>query len=369
MKKLYLILFLFVAISFSSCKVGRFFIYNFADINDHKKFPKRAIEKPNVPFQFHYNLKEPIVKKITLNKKGKETTYTFDEYLALNETVAFLVIRKDTIIYEKYFDGYNQESIVPSFSMAKSVIATLIGCAIDDGYIQSVNEPITNYLPELKKNGLDNVSINDLLNMKSGIAFNESYYNPFGHAASFYYGRNLRKDVSKLTLNKNHQKTYSYSSGDSQILGLVLEASLKNKNISKYLQEKIWHPLGMQSDASWSLDKKNGVEKTFCCLNAVALDYAKLGRLYLHNGNWNDKQIISKNWVEKTTLEENNESGVGFYQNHWWIANQKTRSFYAQGILGQYIYVDPKSEIIIVRLGRKSGKYANWVSVFEQLAK
>lgn len=353
----------------TSCKLGRFVIYNFADINDHKKFPKRDIEKSDEPFKFHYNLRDQIAKTVTLNVKGKEKIYSFDEYLELNKTVAFVVIRKDTVIYEKYFDGYDKEKIVPSFSMAKSVISMLIGCAIDDGLIKSVDEPITNYLPELKENGFEKVTISHLLNMTSGIEFNESYYNPFGNAASVYYGRNLKKEISKLKLEKNHNNSFSYSSGDSQILGLILESSLKGKKISEYLEEKIWKPIGMEYDASWSLDKKDGVEKTFCCLNSVALDYAKLGRLFLNNGNWNGKQIISKEWVEKTTKSENNLSGVWYYQNHWWISNKQDMSYNAQGILGQYIYVNPKTETIIVRLGKNYGKYSNWDSVFESIAK
>lgn len=354
---------------FTSCKLGRFVVYNFADINDHKKFPKREIAKPVESFHFEYNKRDEIAKNITLTVKGKKKIYSFDEYLELNKTVAFVVIRKDTVIYEKYFDGYDKEKIVPSFSMAKSVTSILIGCAIDDGYIKSVDEPITNYLPELKKNGFEKVTISHLLNMTSGIEFNESYYNPFGNAASVYYGRNLKKEISKLKLEKNHNHSFSYSSGDSQILGLILESSLKGKKISEYLEEKIWKPLGMEYDASWSLDKKDGVEKTFCCLNSVAIDYAKLGRLFLNNGNWNGKQIISKEWVEKTTKSKNNLSGVWYYQNHWWISNKDDMSFYAQGILGQYIYVNPKTETIIIRLGRNYGKYSNWNKIFESIAK
>jgi len=369
MTKKSILLLLLTIFFISSCKLGRFVIYNFADINDHKKFPKRDIEKPDKPFNFEYKVRDQIAKKVTLNIKGKEKVYTFDEYLEINKTVAFLVIRKDTVIYEKYFDGYDKEKVVPSFSMAKSVISMLIGCAIDDGFIKSVDEPITNYLPELKKNGFEKVTISNLLNMTSGIKFNESYYNPFGNAASIYYGRNLKKEISKLKLEEGNINTFSYSSGDSQILGLVLEASLKGRKISEYLEEKIWKPLGMEYNASWSLDKKGGVEKTFCCLNSVAIDYAKLGRLFLNNGNWNGKQIISKEWVEKTSKSENNLSGVSYYQNQWWIADKDEMSYFAQGILGQYIYVNPKNETIIVRLGRDYGKQSNWKSIFKTISK
>jgi CubicO group peptidase (beta-lactamase class C family) len=365
-----LILILFLLLTISSCKVGRFFIYNFADINDHKKFPKRDIEKSNLPFYFHHKINPNYASsKISIPTNGKNKNYLFEDYLKINNTVAFIIIKKDTIVYEKYFDGYDKESIVPSFSMAKSVVSMLIGCAIDDGLIQSIDEPITNYLPEFKKNGFEKVTISHLLNMTSGINFNESYYNPFGNAASIYYGRNLKKEMLKLKLNPKNTNSFSYSSGDTQLLGLILEASLKGKKISNYLEEKIWKPIGMEYNASWSLDKKNGLEKTFCCLNSVALDYAKLGRLYLKKGNWNGKQILSSEWIEKTTKSENNKSGVWYYQNHWWISDKEEMSFRAEGILGQYIYVNPKTETIIIRLGRNSGKNVGWNSIFNQLAK
>lgn len=365
-----LILILFLLLTISSCKVGRFFIYNFADINDHKKFPKREIEKSNLPFYFHYKINPNYASsKISIPNNGKNKNYLFEDYLKINNTVAFIIIKKDTIVYEKYFDGYDKESIVPSFSMAKSVVSMLIGCAIDDGLIQSIDEPITNYLPEFKKNGFEKVTISHLLNMTSGINFNESYYNPFGNAASIYYGRNLKKEMLKLKLNPNNTNSFSYSSGDTQLLGLILESSLKGKKISNYLEEKIWKPIGMEYNASWSLDKKSGLEKTFCCLNSVALDYAKLGRLYLKKGNWNGKQILSKEWIEKTTKSANNRSGVWYYQNHWWISDKEEMSFRAEGILGQYIYVNPKTETIIVRLGRNYGKNVGWNSIFNQLAK
>ena len=176
----------------TSCQLGRFFVYNFADINDHKKFQSRAL----IADTLHYNF-------LTTNygKFPKELNdVPFDKYLEDNKTVAFLIIRNDTIQYEKYFKGYDKQSIVPSFSMAKSVTSILIGCAIDEGLIKSVDEPITNYIPELTNNGFDKVTIKHLLQMTSGIKFNESYVNPFGDAASFYYGLNLRKKMGKMKL-------------------------------------------------------------------------------------------------------------------------------------------------------------------------
>jgi CubicO group peptidase (beta-lactamase class C family) len=349
-----------ISILLTSCQIGRFVFYNFADIKDHKKFPSRAL----IADSLHYHFQTTNSGKFPKELNGVE----FDKYLENNKTVAFLIIRNDTIQYEKYFKGYDKQSIVPSFSMAKSVTSILIGCAIDEGLIKGVDEPITNYIPELKKNGLDKVSIKHLLQMTSGIKFNESYINPFGDAASFYYGLNLRKEIGKMKLKTEPGKKFEYVSGNTQLLGLVLERSLKGKTITSYLQEKLWTPLGMEYDASWSIDKKkNGLEKTFCCLNARARDFAKIGRLYKNKGNWNGKQIVSQKWVEESTKLETADGSASYYQYQWWLPTPN-EDFMAEGILGQFVYVNPSKNLIIVRLGKKEGK-ANWWTIFTSLSK
>jgi CubicO group peptidase (beta-lactamase class C family) len=251
--------------------------------------------------------------------------------------------------------------------MAKSVTSILIGCAIDDGFIKSVEEPITNYIPELSKKGFEKVKIKHLLQMTSGIHFNESYINPFGDAAAFYYGLNLRKKMSKMKLDKEPGKEFNYISGNTQLLGLVLERALKNKTITSYLQDKLWTPLGMEFSGSWSIDrKKDGIEKTFCCLNARARDFAKIGRLYKNKGNWNGKQLISKKWVEESTKLDTSEGSASFYQYSWWLPTP-SQDFMAEGILGQFIYVNPAKDLIIVRLGKNEGD-ADWWNVFTNIA-
>lgn len=342
----------------SSCKVGRFVVYNFADIKDHKKFPNRVIEnKSDTVFNFS---------KTDENIDLNHIKNNFDDYLTKNKTVAFLIIQNDTIKHEKYYNKYNESSIVPSFSMAKSFTSILIGCAIDDKLITSIKEPITKYIPELEDNGFQKVTIEHLLQMISGLDFSESYLNPFGHAASFYYGRNLRKEISKLKLKNEPGEVCEYVSGNTQLLGLILDRALKEKTISKYFEEKVWTPLQMEYNASWSIDKKkNGLEKTFCCVNARAIDFAKIGRLYLNKGNWNGSQIVSKKWVENSTKRDTLNGSARNYQYQWWIPNDKG-DFIAKGILGQFIFVSPSKNLIIVRLGKKYGN-ANWEKLFDEI--
>lgn len=351
----------------SSCKLGRFVVYNFADITDHKIFPKNNIKKGAISFTFYEGINQPPFDSLTVTSKGKKQKIPFETYLKDNKTVAFLIIQNDTIKYEKYLAKYEENSIVASFSMAKSVLSMLIGAALEDGLIQSTDEPITNYLPELRKNGFDKVTIEHLLDMSSGIEFNESYLNPFGQAASIYYGTNLRKEVGKMKLIHEPGTHFSYSSGDTQVLGLVLNTALKGKAIALYLSEKIWQPLGMEYDASWSKDRqKNGVEKTFCCINARARDFAKLGRLFLNKGNWNGQQILSESWVNQSITPDEENGGDGFYENQWWL--KENGAYAAEGILGQYIHVNPEQNMVIVRLGKNYGKTSNWNKVFSLIA-
>lgn len=348
----------------SSCKLGRFVVYNFADIRDYKKFPSRSLVSNETKFRFQSTDNGKYPKSLIVSATD---TIPFDKLLADHKTVAFLIIKNDTIQYEKYFRGYDQESIIPSFSMAKSVTSILIGCAIEDGLMKSVEEPITDYIPELKKNGFEQVSIKHLLQMTSALKFSESYFNPFGEAASFYYGRNLKREISKLKLKGKPGEQFEYNSGNTQLLGLVLERALKTKTVTQYFQEKLWTPLEMEYDGSWSIDKKkDGMEKTFCCINARARDFAKIGRLYLNKGNWNGKQIVSEKWVEESTKVDTTAGSANFYQYQWWLPSE-TGDFMAEGILGQFIYVNPSKNVVIVRMGKNYGK-VEWSDLFRLIA-
>ncbi|MCY4780489.1 serine hydrolase [Sphingobacterium sp. UT-1RO-CII-1] len=362
-RKIQFAFFLLCIVSLQSCKYGRFAYYNFANITDHKIFPARPLHASAAPFVFPEATSPLDSESIYSDSTGK----SFDQVLKDNHSVAFLIIQNDSIQYERYFNKYDEASIVASFSMAKSITSMLIGIAIDDGLIRSVDEPITNYIPEFKANGLENVTIKHLLQMTAGLKFTESYSNPFGDAANYYYGTNLRKALKKVHAETAPGQKFAYKSGETQVLGLVLERALKDRSITSYLDEKVWRPLGMEYDASWSLDrKKEGLEKTFCCLNARARDFAKLGRLYLQKGNWNGQQIVSEQWVKESTKVDTTEGSSWRYQYQWWLPS-KDGDFYADGMLGQYIYVHPEKDLIIVRLGKKRGDI-HWTKFIPELA-
>lgn len=213
---------------FSSCHVARFFYWNFADAKDYKKFPSRTIEKPAQPFTFIEASDGPGLKKPSnITIKGKK--HTFEEALEETGTVAFLIIRNDSLLYEQYFNKYDAASIVPSFSVAKSFVSALMGIAIDEGYIKRVQEPITNYLTELDQQKFGNITIEHVLNMRSGIKYNESYYNPFGDVAKYYYGLNLKKYITKQNIEQAPDQSFHYISLNTQLLALIIEKATGRK--------------------------------------------------------------------------------------------------------------------------------------------
>lgn len=364
----YAFLFTCCALLLSGCTVGRFFMYNFADTKDHRKFPARPLQPSSEPLSYARAQAEFGPKKITYD--GKEQG--FEDFLQEHRTVAFLVIHRDTLKYERYFKGYDEARIHTSFSMAKSVVSMLIGCAIDDGFINAVDQPVTDFIPEMQKNGWDKVTLEHVLQMTSGMDFSESYVNPFGTAAKFYYGRRLVRNTERLKLKREPGTRFEYVSGNTQLLGIVLERALRTKgdqrSVTQYLNDKLWQPLGMVYPSSWSIDRKDeGVEKAFCCINAPARDFAKLGSLYLHKGNWQGEQLVSAEWVERSTRVDTTNGSAQHYQYQWWLPSDEG-DYMAQGILGQFVYVDPSRDLVIVRLGTK---YAGvgWPNIFRNVAK
>jgi CubicO group peptidase (beta-lactamase class C family) len=358
-----LVLLLF-SISLNSCHVGRYFYWNVADVNDMNRFPSQSIKAGNEPFAF---VETPNLKQLESSKlkwKGKELK--LDDFLESTKTTSFLVIKNDSIVYEKYFDGRDKNSISPSFSIAKSFVSALLGCAIQDGYINSIDDKVIEYMPELAKNNFENISLKNLLNMRSGLDYKESYFNPFGEVAKFYYGRNLDRYVHRIKAKGNPGQEYSYQSANTQILSMIIEKQ-SGKTIVEYLQEKIWNRAGMQNDATWNMDSKQHKNtKAFCCINATARDFASFGRLYLYDGTFNSKQIIPENWITETLENptDSKDSQNYPYHFHWRVVNKDV--LFAKGILGQYIYIDRKNKLMILRFG-KTSKKLNWVKLFQEL--
>jgi CubicO group peptidase (beta-lactamase class C family) len=264
-KRIIFLIFLLFCLSFTSCHIARYVYWNYADVSDFKKFPADTIRASLNP---HIVPRSLLQKPLHTPEKIRddEGSGNLNQFLAEHKTLAFIIFRNDTLIYDKYFKGYDKNSVIPSFSVSKSFVSALIGIAISEGTIRNIRQPVTDYLPEMKDPGFHKVTLEDLLTMRSGIKFNEGYKNPFGEAAKFYYGLNLRRYTRKLKVIHTPGSLYEYNSGNVQILGMVLEKAT-GKRLSEYFEEKIWKPMGAMHPATWSVDSKKSREtKAFCCM-------------------------------------------------------------------------------------------------------
>lgn len=350
---------------FTSCHIVRYFYWNFADINDYKKFQSVPVHTGEDHYYFKV-ARNPVDLQLPAGCKGSKPGQGLNDFLKENKSVAFLVIRRDTILYEKYLYGYDSSSVIPSFSVSKTFVSALVGIAIKEGYIKSVEQTVSEFLPDMKDPGFKNVRILDLLNMRSGIKWQEKYASPFALMPKFYYGTNLKRYARNLKIQEPPDLHYNYESVNTFLLGQILEKATGTP-INVYLENKIWKPLGMETDATWSIDsKKHKAVKSFCCLNARTHDFARFGRLYLHKGNWNGNQIVPADWVKQSqTITRDSRDSQGYsYQYQWRIT--PSGQLFAKGVLGQFIFLDPSREIIIVRLGKSTGK-ADWPSLFRDL--
>jgi CubicO group peptidase (beta-lactamase class C family) len=375
------------------------------DINEYKAFPQAKIEAGDDRFHFYEKEKATDWGASPVNVGGSEKL-TVDEFLSKTRTTAFLIIRNDTILFEKYYRGYDRSMISTFFSATKSVTSLLVGIAVDEGLIRSVNDPVTDYLPELKTKDphFQKLAIEHLLNMQAGFRFNESYINPFSDMAQLFYGNNQLGFIEKLKFDHEPGEMYAYNSATTALLGLVLERAV-GIPYAAYLEQKIWRPLGMEYNASMSLDdKKHRSAKSYQGLNATAIDLAKIGRLYLEGGMWNGRRIVSKAWIDRSIIPAvvplEDWKKYKDHQYHWysderacyitdslgayrftdsiaaqtfaqtsafpyytvrkyndrragdyWVVCNLSPQFYAYGIMTQILYVDPEKKYIMVRLG------------------
>jgi len=314
-------------------------------LSDYEVFDNRIIHASKTPKKWDFHEK---YNKITSSK-------TLEDYNSKNHTVAYLIIKNDSILYEKYYDGYSFESKSNSNSMAKSFVSALLNKAVQDGYINSIRQPVIDFFPNLKGPFSKKVTLEDLTSMSSGLDWQEEYYSPFSVTASAYFIDDLSSVILNQKIIEEPGKKYEYLSGATQLLGMVISKAT-GKSLSDYLYESIWDPLGMEQEALWQLDsKKNGMEKAFCCIASNARDFAKFGKLYKDYGKWNNQIIIDSSYVVKSIsprFKESTEYGYGFWLGKW----NENKVFWMQGHLGQYVFVIPEENVIVVRLGHRKGE-------------
>lgn len=280
-------------------------------------------------------------------------------YIDSLHTVAFLVIRHDSILYESYRDGWDDARTSNIYSATKTIVGMLVGIALDEGKIHSLDDPVSRYIPTYNKGKQADVTLRHLLTMSGGMAWDEAYASLFSVTTHGYYGNDLYELVTGLDVVDEPGMQFSYRSGETQLLAFVLEAAT-GETLSQYTERKLWRPMQAERDAYWLLDKENGDEKAFCCFHTTVRDVARFGRLMLHRGRWDNRQLVSEAYMDEmmrpaTYLKDQwGKDSLSYYGLQTWIMNYGGEQIPCmRGMLGQYIFAIPSQNAIVVRLGRK----------------
>ena len=316
-----------------------------AFLDDYHEFDNRTIATGPVKYSWpKHGLYNTTQASDRLEKKHQEMG-----------TIAYVVIKNDSVFYEQYYQGYSDSSNTNSFSMVKSMVSGLLGKSIMNGTIKSLDQPVGDFFPEFSQGLAAQTTVGDLASMSSGTNWDEAYYSPLSITTRAYFDDYLREVILNLKVVDTPGQKFKYASGDTQLLGMVLEKA-NGKTLSQQLTEYFWQPLGAEHDAYWQLDsEESGIEKAYCCLASNALDFARFGKLYKDHGNWMGTQILDSAYVAKSIsprFEDSPQYGYG-----WWMHPHMGHDFFMmKGHLGQYVMVNPTDNLIIVRLGHLHSK-------------
>lgn len=337
-----------LALILSGCTAARTVVHNFADLDDHRIFANRTVAAAGEPSRLGALSRVPGFVSTMKVPDEHGSMRALDEYLDDTRTAAFIVIHRDRIVYERYSRGFNELSPLNSFSIAKSMIATLVGIACAEGRIRSLDATVAEYRPELASTPYGGVTIRSLIAMTSGMVDRPSM---LPGRAQFYYGDDLHAVIAGSVRESSGANGWRYSEADIQVLGFVLESAV-GMSVSAYLAEKLWKPLGMEAPALWALDRPGGAEKAFCCISARARDFARFGRLYLDGGRWNGEQIVPAAWIARSVVPGVRTPDGYTHQHLWWTPQGDEGDYYAYGHNGQYLYVNPAAGVVIVKFSQ-----------------
>lgn len=354
--KLYFITVTIIITTIVSCN-NKSLTYKIPDFYDQYYFDNIRIEKSSSTNNMYRNYINDFDECI-MNKSYKDHL-NLDSFLEENKTLSFIILKNDSILYEKYFYDTLSHPTTPTFSISKSFVSSLLGIAIENGNIKSIDEPITNYIPELQEFG--NITLEMLLNMCSGLNCNGIMKN-----ASIYFSTDLKETIKDYYIEKKPGTEYSYENINTLLLCIAIERAT-NINIATYLENELWKKAGMSHDATWSVDcKENQQVKGFCGINAAPIDLARFGSIYLHNGFYNGEQIVPMKWVKESFTKHNKlKDEDGYYYSYSWRITENN-AYVAVGFMGQYIYVAPAKNLVVVRTGESYDSF-NWIEFIEEM--
>ena len=352
----------FILFFLNSCIPLRSIFLGHPDVKDTHRFKHKELSSDSCfSFQKFINDKDLKVNDWTTDRPRFRSVI---DVIKEHSVRAFVLIQNDTIKVEYYRKGLDEASIHPSYSLAKSFISCLIGIAIDEGHIKNVNQKAHDFIPEILINKYgEQLTLKHLLNHTSGIRFSLS------QDARLYYGKNLDAELEKIEFSYDPGEKQEYLNLNTQLLGIILKRAT-GLSVSAYAQKKLWTSIGMCNPGIWSTDHSD-VEKSFCCLSATALDYAKFGKLYLNKGLWEGKQVFSPQWYNQSIKRDTAQGSSYNYNYSWHIGLKEYNDYMAIGLYKQHIYVYPKKKIIIVLLNDRENKLKaeriNWWFIFRQL--
>ena len=330
--------------------------YTTAFLDDYKKFDNQVIQNGTPqPWPNHkdYNL---VTETSILQKANKDWG-----------TIAYVIIKNDSIWFENYYEGYNKDSKSNSFSMAKSYVSGLLGKAIMEGYIKSLDQPVCDFLPAFCDGEAAKMTVGNLSTMSSGTNWEEAYYSPLSITTRAYFDDDLAKVMNGLKMETTPGEAFKYASGDTQMLAMVIEKAT-DKKLYQYLTESFWDPLGSENATLWQVDSQDhDLVKAYCCIASNAKDFARFGKLYKDHGKWNGQQLLDSAFVAKS-LKPKFDPVYGY---GWWLNTYKGKHYkMMRGHLGQYVIVQPEDNVIIVRLGHQKspdagiGAYTKDISIY-----
>jgi CubicO group peptidase (beta-lactamase class C family) len=342
-----------------------------SNIYTFKIFPQRPVAAGGSVSVLDQGPQTPLPEQVSFSFSGSQYTANVPDLLAQTGTQAFIIVQDDRVVYESYMDGASRDTVFNSFSMAKSFTSVLIGIAVDEGKISSIDDPLIKYVPELQGRGYDALTLRDMLRMSTGIQFKQDADVPvLLHAfqdddSRQYYTENLSKLLFSVQRSDEPVgAAFRYNDYYALLEGLVLDR-VTGETVAQYTQYKLWQPMAMEYPAAWGVDSTaDGLEKTNTALNARAIDFARIGLMFLHNGRWNGQQIVSQDWVTQSTTPDPTDQRAwlnsawwprngGYYKYHWWgLTNPDgTYDYMAFGKDGQWLYVSPSTNTVVLRLG------------------
>ncbi len=365
---------------YSPTFLGRVLIHWDSSVDDYEIFPERVINKGERPYTYVKDI-DPALDGVTVNYSNKQKP--LGEFVESTDTSSFIIVKNDRVVYEQYANGYDENSVNTSFSMAKSVVSLLIGKAVEGGYIESVSDPISDYISEFKGKEIGKTTIEDLLLMRSDIEYDEGGFLWFGDDSLTYWHDDLRElALSHTELTDEYGGKFHYNNYHPLLLGIILERST-GMSVSQFFEREIWQKIGAEHDASWSLDgDDSGFEKMESGINFRALDFIKIGSMVLHGGFWNDTQVISGDWLDLSTSGEFPIDGGEYdnsflsgknigYKYMWYYTPSEKSEFdiIAWGKSDQIMYISPATNTVILRTGKTDGGVENWADVLKDLTR